>query len=385
MSGMNEDKDITPKTENSLIPIAEDKKIQLALGIYTDGKRKILNLPTEDSQPDVFPGFTEEARKSLVLQGQRLKKLGLRMESKEEWLVLTDQEERVQRKPKRISDGPCGYEVWGNWLNILTIFEKENQEIVGSFRDRYFTEFELIETSRESLRVVSEMKQAKEEIFGCKSEYWDETKWTLEKLGVGLYVGGFAALALTNTGSLLVWILSLILKDVFSANVFGTAFYVWLISMVGVLPLWSYCKGLVPSFKRRRASVKVVQRIREAIPGFCRADFVSMAESRIKALLFTDTFSQVGEFVSGDVSEFLRIFSHAINYESQNFWFLGFWQDVDCQHIEVLTEALVTEELGTCIGRGKKYIRVHFIKPLQGIMDSEWYVEKIEAVNKNGK
>ena len=41
----------------------------------------------------------------------------------------------------------CGYEVWSNWLNILTIFEKENQEIVGSFRDRYFTEFELIEST----------------------------------------------------------------------------------------------------------------------------------------------------------------------------------------------------------------------------------------------
>jgi hypothetical protein len=229
------------------------------------------------------------------------------------------------------------------------------------------------------------MKQAKEELFCRKSEYWDERRWTLEKLGVGLYVGGFAALALTNVGSLLVWIVSAFKKSSFSASVFATAFSIWMISTVGVLPLGAYCSGLFASYKRRRASVKVVQRIREAIPGFCRADFASMAESRIKALLFTDTFSQVGEFVSGDVSEFLRIFSHAINYESQNFWFLGFWQDADCQHIEVLTEALVTENLGTCIGRGKKYIRVHFIKPLQGIMDSEWHVEKIEAVNRNGK
>ena len=85
------------------------------------------------------------------------------------------------------------------------------------------------------------------------------------------------------------------------------------------------------------------------------------------------------------MGEFIRTHFCAINYELQNFWFAGFGQDMDRQHIEVLAEGFITKDLGVRITRSKEYIKVHFAKPLSGIMAEEWYVEKVEVVNKNGK
>lgn len=384
---MNEEKITNKKIDNILIPLGTDERVQLALGIYADGKRQLSGPTAGESIPEELPGFTEDARKSLVLQQERLKKLGLQMESKEDWLVPTQREKRTQEHFQLIEDGKCLIGHLQNRMKIRTSFIRDMKGEIGTFQENPLVDFEILKTPEEDLRVVAEtrLEQMQEEVFGCSCEYWDERRWAAEKLGVGFYLGCFTAVSLVHLGSFVTFILSIFLGKLHSSTVFSTAFCLWIISIFGVLFLGAYCLGMFPSYKRRRASAKVVQHIRQAIPDFCRGAFVSMAVNRIKALLFADTFHQVGEFVNGDVSGFLRTHCYAVNYESQNFWFLSFWQDADSQHIEVLSEALVSEDLGTRVGRSKKYIKVLFAKPMNGIMTHDWYVEKVEVVNRNGK
>ncbi len=379
---MNEEEN--NKIENILVPIEADKKVQLALGIYTDGKRQLLNPTAGESMPEVLPGFTEEVRKSLVLQGERLKKLGLRMESREEWLVPTKKEARKQERFPFVEDGKCRIKHLHNRMQILTSFVREKKGPVGSFKESHWVDYEVLKTPEEDLRVVSETRLEQEEVFGRSCEYWKEGRWTLEKLGVGFYLFCLGSLSLVHLGCLPVVVLGTMGK-IGSSELMAAAFMFWVVSIFGIGPLGAYCFRMFPSYRRRRASAKVVQRIREAIPDFCRGEFVSMAESRIKALLFADTLHQVGEFVNGDVQGFLSTHPYAVNYESQNFWFQSFWQDIDNQYIEVLAEAFVSKDNGTRIERYKEYTKVLFAKPVNGIMTGDWYVEKVEVVDRNGK
>ncbi len=372
------------KKENILLPINADERVQLALGIYADGKRRLLSPSAGESISEEFPGFTEEARKSLVLQRERLKKRGLRMESREEWMVSTQKDQHSSQSPEFIKDGNCLAGHLRNRMKIDTFFVREKKGRVGSFEESLWVDYEMLKTPEEELRVVSEARMEQVEVFGCSCEYWKEGRWTLEKLGVCFYLFCLGSLSLVHLGSLVVFVLSVCGK-IDNADVMATAFFFWVVSFFGVSSLGVHCLRMVSSFRRRRASAKVLQHIREAIPDFCRGEFVSMAESRIKALLFADTFHQVGEFVNGKVSGFLRTHSYAVNYESRNFWFQSFWQDVDHQHIEVLAEAFVSKDNGTCIARSKEYIKVLFAKPVNGIMAGDWYVEKVEVVNRNGK
>lgn len=369
--------------ENILVPLDTDKRVQLALGIYADGKRKLLG-PTAESIPEELPGFTEDARKSLLLQGERLKKLGLQIESREEWLVPTQKEKRTQKRFQWIEDGKCWIKLLRNRMKIRTSFVREKKGSVGSFSENLLVNYEFLKTPEEDLRVVSETRMEQREVFDRSSEYWKEGRWILEKLGVGFYLFCLGSLTLVHLGCLPVMVLSTMGK-IDSSELMAAALMFWVVSIFGIGPLSAYCFRMFPSYKRRRASAKVVQHIRQAIPDFCRGDFVSMAESRIKALLFADTLHQVEEFVNGDVQGFLSTHPYAVNYELLNFWFLSFWQDVDQQYIEVLAEAFVSKDNGTRIERYKEYTKVLFAKPLNGIMTHDWYVEKVEVVNRNGK
>ena len=382
---MNEEKITNKKTDNILIPLDTDKGVQLALGIYADGKRQLLGPNAGEGIPEELPGFTEDARKSLVLQGERLKKLKLRMESKEVWMVSPQKKARKQADFQWIQDGKCYVGHLQNRMKIHSFYEREKKGRVGSFKEKLWVGYEILKTPKEDIRVVSENRREKAENNDVRCEYLDESSWMIEKMAVGycLFITGGVILA--HLGSFIAFLLGTFTNLIDNHMVGTTGFFFWVVTLFGVIYWTMYCRNLVPSYKRRRASAKVVQYIREAIPDFCRGAFVSMAVNRIKTLFFADTFQQVGEFVNGDVSGFLSTHSYAVNYESQNFWFLSFWQDAESQHIEVLSEALVSEDLGTRVGRSKKYIKVLFAKPMKGIMAEDWYVEKVEVTNKYGK
>lgn len=382
---MNEEKITNKKIDNILIPLGTDERVQLALGIYADGKRKLLGSTAEESIPEELPGFTGEMHKALVLQGERLKKLELRVESKEAWLVSGQKKKHKQADFQWIQDGKCSVGHLQNWMKIHTFYERAKKGRVGSFEEKLWVSYEILKTSEEELRIVSESRPENAENNDVRCEYWDERKWTIEKIAVGYCLFIMGGVILGNLGSFVAFLLGTFTNLIDNHMVGATGFFFWFVTLFGVIYWTMYCHNIYPSYKRRRASAKVVQHIRQAIPDFCRGAFVSMAVNRIKALLFADTFHQVGEFVNGDVSGFLRTHCYAVNYESQNFWFLSFWQDADSQHIEVLSEALVSEDLGTRVGRRKEYIKVLFVKPVNGIMTHDWYVEKVEVVNRNGK
>ena len=156
---MNDDeKNATLKSESLLVPIDTDERVQLALGIYTDGKKQLLNSTAGESIPEEMPGFAEDARKSLVLQGERLKKLGLQMESKEEWLVPTQKEKRTQKRFQLIEDGKCRIGYLQNRMKIRTSFTREKKGEIGAFLENPLVDFEILKTPEEDLRVVTETR-----------------------------------------------------------------------------------------------------------------------------------------------------------------------------------------------------------------------------------
>jgi len=143
---------------------------------------------------------------------------------------------------------------------------------------------------------------------------------------------------------------------------------------VSILKIWR-------NWKRRCKSHKVLQSIRKQWQDFSVEQFVSMADSRLKRIFYADSMADVGDFISCDLSEFLKKYANVVDCETMDFWFMGISQDENYEYIDVRQKVLLTGDLGNRMKRKKLTVEIRFMRSKDSIMYTDfyrdWYVGEI--------
>ena len=108
-----------------------------------------------------------------------------------------------------------------------------------------------------------------------------------------------------------------------------------------------------------------------------------MTSSRLKRIFYADSMEEIGDFVSCDLSSFLKDYENVVDCETIDFWFEGMSQDDTCQYMDVRQKVLLTGDLGKRMKRKRLIVKLRFMKPLESIMSMDfyhdWYVTSVEV------
>lgn len=130
----------------------------------------------------------------------------------------------------------------------------------------------------------------------------------------------------------------------------------------------------------RIASRNLAERIRQQHPEFSLEQFIAQASGRLKCIYFADTQAAVETFVNGDMRDFMKAHQNVVNCELMDFLFGDFFTDGRSETIVAsLTMMLDRDEGAHKIKRKTETIKVWFERPIEGIMNQDWYVAGIEG------
>ena len=106
-----------------------------------------------------------------------------------------------------------------------------------------------------------------------------------------------------------------------------------------------------------------------------------MADSRLKRIFYADSMADVGDFISCDLSEFLKKYANVVDCETMDFWFMGISQDDNYEYIDVRQKVLLTGDLGNRMKRKKLTVKIRYMRSKDSIMYTDfyrdWYVGEI--------
>ena len=137
---------------------------------------------------------------------------------------------------------------------------------------------------------------------------------------------------------------------------------------------------------RRLVSRKVTSRLHERVPDFCLEKFLGILNSKVLRLIYADEVEDVGTLISCDMTGFMRDHANVVNCEFQNFWFIDLREDKDYMYLDMSYKVFLDRDLGDRIGFSTENIVLQLARPLQGIMQADFYhdwgVVKIETYKK---
>ena len=137
---------------------------------------------------------------------------------------------------------------------------------------------------------------------------------------------------------------------------------------------------------RRLVSRKVTSRLHERVPDFCLERFLGILNSKVLRLIYADEVEDVGTLISCDVTGFMRDHANVVNCELQNFWFIDLREDKDYMYLDMSYKVFLDRDWGDQIGFSTENIVLQLARPLQGIMEADfyqdWSVVKIETYEK---
>lgn len=137
---------------------------------------------------------------------------------------------------------------------------------------------------------------------------------------------------------------------------------------------------------RRLVSRKVTSRLHERVPDFCLEKFLGILNSKVLRLIYADEVEDVGTLISCDMTGFMRDHANVVNCELQNFWFIDLREDKDYMYLDMSYRVFLDRDWGDQIGFSTENIVLQLARPLQGIMQADfyqdWSVVKIETYKK---
>lgn len=373
---------INKKNGDIYQPAEREQKVLYAMAAYLDGREQFLSTKTDGSASILPEGLSEDILLSFKLQAERLKKLDLHMEIHEEWRVSIKNGGSLLEQPKFFYDGGQLAGRLHKRMKCKTSYARTPNWIFGAFQETLHKDYYIRELEDGSFQMVGEdiLPQgvvSKAEVYNRSCDFWDERRWHQEKLEIGFSLFCAGIFCVIHLISLILFVVSMIGK--FSIDLGMLAFFLWIVSSLGALPLSLYSTRMLPSYKRRKASAQMVQRVRSSIPEFCLNDFVCMAENRIKSIFYAGRPEKIAHFVNCDLYDFLVRYRYVANCETMNFWFLDFDQDGDKQYIDVRIMVRLTSKAQRYkMTQVIQYVKVRFTRLVDGIMTGDWYIEKVE-------
>lgn len=124
---------------------------------------------------------------------------------------------------------------------------------------------------------------------------------------------------------------------------------------------------------RRLVSRKVTSRLHERVPDFCLERFLGILNSKVLRLIYADEVEDVGTLISCDMAGFLQEHADVVNCEFQNFWFIDLREDKDYMYLDMSYKVFLDRDWGDQIGFSTENIVLQLARPLQGIMEADFY------------
>lgn len=257
-----------------------------------------------------------------------------------------------------------------------------NQETIGEFQKNLRLHYYTSGEPGEKAKVSGEDVFYTREPFAERAEYWDANRWLLDRIYLVLVIGVYGLLVLMGIIGLGYAIFP-IYDKASTAPAFKviTALLGGLCFMAGY-PLKEAGKWYRVLYDKRKRSKEVLQAIQRVKPNFCMEKFLSIADSRIKAIYYMEDNEDVSAFVACDLTNFERINKDVLHCEMISFWFDSFYQDDVNQYIEVTYRAMVFEDAGDRIKHSQCLVEVRFVRPIESIMTTDyyydWYMDKVK-------
>lgn len=129
----------------------------------------------------------------------------------------------------------------------------------------------------------------------------------------------------------------------------------------------------------RMESRILAEGIRQKMPELSLEQFIAQVSGRLKCLYFAESQAAVETFVTGDFRDFIKAHQNVVHCEMMDFHFLNYWSDGQKDTIIVsLTVLLDRDEGAHKIKKKTENLKVHLVRPMDGIMNQDWYVAGIE-------
>lgn len=129
----------------------------------------------------------------------------------------------------------------------------------------------------------------------------------------------------------------------------------------------------------RIVSRNIADTIRRKFPEFSLEQFIAQASGRLKCIYYADNQAAVETFVNGDLGDFIKNHQNVVNCELMDFHFMNFYSDAQKDTISAKLVVILDRDEGSYrIKRKTETIKVWFERPVEGIMNQDWYVAGIE-------
>ncbi|MBR4083204.1 MAG: hypothetical protein IKK33_02850 [Lachnospiraceae bacterium] len=213
------------------------------------------------------------------------------------------------------------------------------------------------------------------EWYGRSGEYGDFIgKGLLLCLNILLFLCGLMSLLFLFV--LVVLVLNILFTPTFDFEGFFVIFgilvmlFPFVVGTVITIAVKGKCKRLKI---RRLVSRKVTGQLHERVSDFCLEKFLGILNNKVLRLIYADGVEDVGDLISCDMAGFLQEHADVVNCEFQNFWFIDFREDKDYMYLDMSYRVFLDRDLGDQIGFSSENIVLQLARPLQGIMEADFY------------
>ncbi len=337
-------------------------------------KYELIDIKTGNSKS---VAVTEELQQSLLLQKQRLEKYGLQVEVQEEETgSLFFGGGEIIGPDEVYKPG-----IFERKLKRTTKYVRINEEVV-TLKDNICQIFYVMDMPGENSRVSSVDVIHERMTYGRNKEYMDSLSFKLMKMGLNLVGSWMISLwMICGTSGLFVYALF------FGRNTRGwaaIAVAICVAAFKGSMSVTRLYGRKWTFYQRRTRSRKVVEEIRKEMPDFCMEKLVTLMDSRLNRIIYSENPEELGTFLDCDISTFRKDHENVIHMERTNFWFEKYYKEGDYLHLNIRQRMYMTEYKDNGINREEKEIRMYLTKPIAGIMTEDfyedWYVSQVEVV-----
>ena len=371
-----------PKVRNiETVRDIEKRELNSTINSYVGNKHELMARVPELIDWNIFQKrCVPELVRVLQMQYKRLQKRGVGLRTEEKTLSRgwESGKEYYLQTESRYQDGPYSIGVLKKKVKRTKSYSRGNSLYVSLYDKVWFTYF-MRQEPGEKMKVSSEdIGFTHLGAYGRESEYQLKQNDKQERANLWAWISIFWILI--GLGDLFLYGFMTIVFPVLSQEMIG-------VSLVSVGCLDLILRGrlllMYLRYRRRVKSRKVLRKIRQQYPEFCLEKFAAMTSNRIKAIFYADSMADIGDFVSCDLTEFLRKYANVVDCESMDFWFMGMSQDENYEYIDVRQKVLLTGDLGNRMKRKKLTVKIRYMRSKDSIMYTDfyrdWYISEIEV------
>ena len=364
----------------------EKRELNHIVSSYAENKNELLERTPELIDWNMFRRkISPELVDVLQLQYKRLKKQGLTIKTQEKHMTKgwESGKEYYLQYENRYQDGPNSVGVIQKKVKRIREYYRENQ-MISRIKDKVWFSYFIKRDSDEVKKISSEdLAFVRLGAYGRDWEYLLEQNFNQEKNAQWLLVfSGWFLIGIVSScvyylifGFLRVSFADLSEEFMISRSLIGAVG----LDIVLRVRLIMACL----QFRGRTKSNKVLQSIRKQWPDFCMEKFAAMTGSRVKRIFYADSMADIGDFVSCDLSEFLKDYANVVDCETLDFRFDGIFRDENYEYINVRQKVLLTGDLEIKMKRKKCTVNIRFMRSKDSIMYTDfyrdWYIDEIKV------